>query len=169
LLDFASQHPADFPARATFFINQDPNTNDSVFGTADIASFKLQMLQSWGFEIGLMAGAAAGDELTGETAQAESAAAKQRLEVLLPGYVPVSLSLPGGGTLQAPEPLRGAAVDNDEYVYAAAVLPDGGLAPSPFIPGFNPLRIPRLPAGEPGGSSWREAIAGAELFVSAGE
>jgi hypothetical protein len=181
LLDFANDHPADFPARGTFFVDAgSAETTDSVFGTADLASFKLQTLVSWGFDIGLMEPAAS--TANGEapsTADQEASgrleASRVRLAALLPGYdVPV-VALPPGQTFSAiasssETPEAGAdATPQPSATYMGAVLPAGGLAPSPFSPGIDPYRIPRLQAGEAGGTSWRNAIEAAEVYISGGE
>lgn len=170
LLDFANEHPADFPPRATFFVRPDRNSNDSVFGTADLASFKLQSLVSWGFEVGVMpqGGVALGDQ-TDEATQSLLFAAEAALAPLLPDYDITSLALPDGQTPQNPLLLRSGAAGEQPYTFGAAVKPTGGLTQSPFMPDFDPYAIPRLPAGEAGGASWRAAIQAAEPFVSAGE
>lgn len=174
LLDFANEHPADFPPRTTFFVRPDRNSNDSLFGTADLASFKLQSLVSWGFEVGVMpqGGAPLGDQ-TDEATQNLLFAAEAALAPLLPDYDITSLALPDGQLPQNPLLLRGPAGQDagaePGYAFSAAVKPGGGLAKSPFMPDFAPYAIPRLPAGEAGGASWRAAIQAAEPFVSAGE
>jgi hypothetical protein len=170
LLDFAALHPADFPPRATFFVQPDRNSNDSIFGTGDLASSKLQSLVSWGFEIGLMpqGGVALGDQ-TDEATQNLLLATEAALAPLLPGYDVVSLALPQGQLPQNPLLLRAGGAAESGYAFGAAVKPNGGLAKSPFLPDFDPYAIPRLPAGEPGGTIWRAAVEAAEPFVSAGE
>ncbi|MCU0507009.1 MAG: hypothetical protein MUC34_01170 [Anaerolineae bacterium] len=170
LLDFAALHPADFPPRATFFVRPDRNSNDSIFGTGDLASFKLQTLVGWGFEIGVMpqGGVALGDQ-TDEATQSLLFAAEAALAPLLPDYDVVSLALPDGQLPQNPLLLRGGGTAEQGYAFGAAVKPTGGMSKSPFLPDFDPYAIPRLPAGDPGGTTWRAAIQASEPFVSAGE
>ena len=98
LLSFARAHPADFPARGTFFVRMNTDgSSDSIFGTAGLARFKLQTLIAWGLEIGLQPptdGALetmSSDEILQWLKQAET-----QLGGMLPGYDPVSLALPEG-------------------------------------------------------------------------
>jgi hypothetical protein len=170
LLDFAALHPANFPPRATFFVRPDQNSNDSIFGTADLASVKLQSLVAWGFEVGVMPhGGAVLGEQTEEATQNLLFAAEAALAPLLPGYDVTSLALPEGQLPQNPLLLRAGGTGESGYAFGAAVKPNGGLSKSPFLPTFDPYAIPRLPAGEPGGATWRAAVQAAEPFVSAGE
>ena len=53
LLDFAASHPADFPARATFFVRPDRATATASSAPLSWPAIKLQTLVSWGFEIGV--------------------------------------------------------------------------------------------------------------------
>jgi len=170
LSEFAAAHPADFPARGTFFVRPDlQGSNDSLFGTAGLASSKLQMLEAWGFEIGI--------QLSPEgTEESERADALQRwleqaetqLAALLPKYDLISLALTQDATL--PTGWASTATSSSaQNGFSAAVLPAGGLAQSPFTPKFAPERISRLPAGDPVKAAWRQTLAASDLFVSAGE
>jgi len=171
LLDFAALHPADFPARGTFFIKQTrEGGSDAIFGTADLAGFKLQSLVSWGLEVGVQpVGEGTLDSMTAEAAQEALALAQVQLAPLLPGYNALSIALPDDQPPQNAELLRGGTSAGQTYAYQGAVLPDAGLAGSPFMPNFDSYKIPRLPAGEIGGVSWRTAVGASEIFVSAGE
>ena len=170
LLEFAAAHPADFPTRGTFFVRPDlQGSGDSIFGTADLASFKLQMLEAWGFEIGIllspegMQGTTSADALQRWIEQA-----KAQLEALLPEYDQVSLAITRDVTLPTGQPStepRGTALAG----FSAIVQPAGGLAASPLNPRFASDRISRLPAGDPEETSWRQTLANSDLFVSAGE
>lgn len=173
LLDFAAAHPADFPVRGTFFVDMGTaETQDAVFGTAELASFKLQTLVSWGFEIGLQAPADV-EAADSEKLAASLESAKARLATLLPEYEPTTVSLAVGQALPStpyPDPAgaNGEAISVSQP-FAGAVLQDGGLATSPLFPGVDFYRIPRLPAGDAGGTAWRDAIEAAEIYVSGGE
>ncbi len=167
LLDFAAAHPADFPARGVFFLRAgDENTRDTIFGTDQLASIKLQTLVNWGFEIGLEPLVDRGDPsaMASQASTALSAAAL-RLAALLPGYQVASVALPAG----LPTP----AVAGTDAGPAAAIqgvfLPAGGLAPSPLIPGRERLAIPRLRADASGATTWRDVIEASEIYVSGGE
>ncbi len=63
LADFHREHPADWPLRATFFVQ--PQAADPayrLFGQPEQSAYKLQTLVEWGLEIGLYhAGVANGD------------------------------------------------------------------------------------------------------------
>lgn len=178
LLDFGASHPANFPARGTFFVSTGTGeSSDAIFGSAELASFKLQTLTSLGFEIGLMA--PIGGESQGATAGAANQqmaaaldTAKLQLAVLLPGYEVTTVALPANASLSTPAPGSDATAgtpSEPKVTYAGAFLPDGGLASSPYYPGVDLYRIPRLPAGEAGGTAWRDAINDAEIYVSGGE
>lgn len=161
LLDFAAAHPADFPARGTFFID---TSSPEIFGSAELASVKLQTLESLGFEVGVIPLITPGaDSYTGEQVAAAVAAAKATLDPLLPGYEPKTLALPANA------PLPGASTAEETPAYAGAVVPENALATSPLYPGVNPYRIPRLAAGQADSAGWRDAINAAEIYVSGGE
>lgn len=169
LLEFAAAHPADFPARGTFFVRPDPQgSSDSLFGTANLAGFKLQTLMAWGFEIGIqlpaagMQGSASADDLQRWLEQAET-----QLASLLPEYDLVSLARTQDAALS--DRFSAGANGSAQAGFSAVVLPSGGLAQSPFTSGFAPDRISRLPAGDPEEKSWRQTLAGSDIFVSAGE
>lgn len=54
LYQFHLEHPADWPLRATFFVQPDADDLDSqFFGQTEFAAQKLQNLVDWGMEIGL--------------------------------------------------------------------------------------------------------------------
>ncbi len=175
LLAFGDEHPADFPPRGTFFVKQSGGggegaAGNGIFGTADLASFKLSTLLSWGFEIGVMPLA---DEALqapiGEERRQSFALAQGQLEPLMPGYLPAAIALPAGLPQETLDLLASGTEAEPGPRFTAAVEPGGGVAPSPFLPGFAPYRIPRLPAGDAAGNSWREAIEQSEIFISAGE
>ena len=175
LLAFGDEHPADFPPRGTFFVKQSGGggegaAGNGIFGTADLASFKLSTLLSWGFEIGVMPLA---DEAlqapTVEERRQAFALAQNQLAPLLPGYAPAAIALPDGLPQETRDLLASGTDTEPGPRFTAAVEPGGGVAPSPFLPGFAPYRIPRLPAGDAAGNSWREAIEQSEIFISAGE
>ena len=170
LLDFAATHPADFPARGTFFVDTGTGENTgAVFGTAELASVKLQTLVSWGFEIGLLPLASAAPGVADEQVSAAVDAAKARLALLLPNYEVSTVALPRRITGATPGATATDSSGAQAATYAGAVLPDGGLATSPLFPGVDRYHIPRLPAGEVGGATWRDAIDAAEIYVSGGE
>jgi hypothetical protein len=182
LLNFAAAHPADFPARATFFVDANqPEAVRAPFGSADLASVKLQTLVSLGFDVGLMAPSTGASQEQATAASEEASAvldaARQRLAALLPEYAPAVVALPEGQQLTIGASSTDAATTSPApaspeprpVAFAGAFLPSGGLAASPQIPGVDPYRIPRLPAGDSGGASWRDAIGAAEIYISAGE
>lgn len=179
LLDFAAAHPADFPARATFYVNAgDGGAANTLFGTGELASYKLQSLAAWGFELGLLGSgtavtstAASGEAATQPAAQTPVSleAAELQLAALAPGYKVMTVALPQGATLATVAADSSENPEEPVNPYAGAVRPAGGLATSPAYPGVDPYQIPRLSAGDAGGKSWRDAIEASEVFISAGE
>jgi hypothetical protein len=170
LLDFAAIHPADFPARGTFFVDTGTGeVADSVFGTAELASVKLQTLVSWGFEIGLLPLGSGSPDVPDEQILTAIDAAKARLAPLLPEYRVTTIALPRRITTPSPTPPEEANPSEQESPHQGGVVTDGALATSPLFPGVDRYHISRLPAGQIDGTNWRDAIEAAEIYVSGGE
>ncbi len=147
LLAFHAEHNADWPLRATFFVRQEVGRpGDGLFGNSDLAVAKLQQLMAWGMEVDtLPIGGSRLNTLTDAEVQTALGLASQQLAGWLDGYTASAVALPEGA-LPANAPLLSAGVhEGVTYTYAAAVLPAGGLAPSPLAAKFAPLRIPRIP------------------------
>lgn len=147
LLAFNAAHGADWPLRATFFVRQEVGRpGDGLFGTDALAIAKLQQLVDWGMEVGVLpVGERRLDTLTDAEVQEALGVASQQLTGWLGGYTVTAVALPAGALPTNTDLLAAGSHDGIPYAYTAAVLPDGGLAPSPFAADFARLRIPRLP------------------------
>lgn len=150
LLDMNTAHPADWPLHATFFVRPgDALVTTAPFGSADLASTKLQLLVTWGMEV-------AAQPLNGKTLNALSPeevrkaleGAVVQIGTWLPGYRVATLALPDEFSPSAPAGSPSGIFKNRTYAFTGAVLPDGGLAPSPDALDFDPYRLPRVPAQE---------------------
>ena len=169
---FHDEHPADWPLRATFFVLQDVDGSGQIsFGQPALAQQKLQMLVDWGMEIGSHTINHANlAESTPEVVQWELGASKFNLEVLLPGYEVVSLSVPFGLYPQDEALLAEGMYQERVYRYQGVVEVSGGLAPSPHSPAFDPYHIPRIQATQAELDYWFDyANRPGVLYVSAGE
>ena len=172
LLDFHTAHPADWPLKATFFVQSPPDgqeLGEQIFGAPDLAAAKLQMLADLGMEIGAQpAGQAKLAELSSEEVQRVIAQSLHQLNVLLPDYRVVSLAVPEGRLPQDPALLRGGASDGETYTLRGAVAPKGGLMLSPLASHFDAFRLPRVPANEL--DAWLKLAENTNAYyVSAGE
>lgn len=172
LLAFSAEHPADWPPRATFFVQQgDGQPGADLFGTEDLAIAKLQLLVAAGMEIGvrpLSKDALA--HMTEEEAQRALGRPSAQIEQWLPGYDVVSLMLPAGDSPRNPALLRQGIADGEAYAYGAAVLPDKAFAPSPHRATFDPYRIPLWTAGAGSLLTWLTEMAPrGGYYVSSGE
>ena len=115
LFDFHADHPADWPLKATFFVQSPPggqSLGEQIFGAPDLAAAKLQMLVDLGMEIGAQpAGQAQLAGLSSEEVQRVIVQSLQRPSSLLPDYKIVSLAVPEGRLPQDLALLRGGASD----------------------------------------------------------
>jgi hypothetical protein len=165
LLDFHNEHTADWPLRATFFVQ--PEADDpayQLFGQPEFVEKKLQTLVDLGMEIGsyTLSGADLAQSDYVETRRQLSSEAL--IEALLPGYEVVSLALPRGERPQFESLLgrgiyRGLSqVANEQYSYdyqLVAVLGDEPI-PSPRTTAFTPYHIPRIQANAETVQQWLE-------------
>jgi hypothetical protein len=172
LLDFHAAHPADWPLKATFFVQSPPDGQEldaQIFGAPDLAAAKLQMLVDLGMEIGIQpAGQTQLAGLSPDEVQRVIAQSLRQVSSLLPNYKVVSLAIPEGRLPQDPSLLRGGASDGEPYALLDAVTPKGGLMQSPLAPQFDPFRLPRVPANEL--DAWLKLAEKTNAYyVSAGE
>lgn len=161
LLAFHAEHPADWPLRATFFVRGD----EPVFGDTDLAATKLRLLADWGMEIGLLPTAGDAGRALDQLSAAELVPAVSRslaqVQALLPGQPIVSLAVPDKVSPKQLPQLQQAG-------WQAVVITTGGLAPSPLVSQFNPLRIPRLSVARL--PQWlKTASAPGDYYCSTGE
>ncbi len=146
LLNFHSQHPQDWPTRATFFVlGNDTNNYYSVFGQSDWAKAKVQLLVDLGMEIG--SHTVSHTDLSVATAERiywELAVSQHVIQEMAPGYKVQSLSVPFGGFPYTLEFLKAGQWGDYSYSYAANAAAWGGPNVSPFDPTFEPYHIARL-------------------------
>ena len=172
LLEVHTAHPADWPLKATFFIHGAPSDEalgEEVFGTPELAAAKLQLLVDLGMEVGTqIAGETQFDNLSPEEIQSGIGQNLQQLKRLLPDYTVVSLAVPPGQQLKDTTLLTEGGAGEESYALRAAVMPRVGLSASPLVPGFEPFRLPRVPAAAL--NTWlKTADERGIYYVSAGE
>lgn len=134
---FAAEH-TDFPARATFYVNNDP------FGTDPRA---LPWLAEHGYEIG--AHTASHPDLAGLDAagvQRELAQNVRAITAAAPGTPVTTMALPLGSAPADPALALAGNSDGTPYRFAAAMLVGANPAPSPFGP-VEPAAVPRIRSG----------------------
>ncbi len=146
ILNFHSQHPAEWPARATFFILGNDNADYySVFGQSEWAKAKAQLLTNLGMEIGSHTVSHADLSVaTAERIYWELAVSQHVIEELVPGYKVQSLSVPFGGFPWTLEFLKAGQWGNFDYTYAGNAAAWGGPSVSPFDSAFEPYYVSRL-------------------------
>ncbi|OQA46401.1 MAG: hypothetical protein BWY52_00759 [Chloroflexi bacterium ADurb.Bin325] len=173
LVAFNAEHPADWPLRATFFVRQEAGRpGDGLFGTNDVAALKLQLLRGWGMEVGVrpLADRPLREMTPEELQQALGQPAAQVAEWIGDDYAVTSLALPDGDFPRDRALLADGVYEGHSYGYAAAVGANQGLAVSPWVEGFDPYRIARVPASGEGLAAWlRQMEARGRFYVSAGE
>lgn len=172
LLALNAEHPADWPLRATFFIRPaaDPERS-ALFGTYELVAAKLQLLTSWGMEIGIqLPEGTAADETDAAALGMTLQQGLNQLAAWVPGYTVATAAWPQEG-LPAGRNRRQLLEEASAiggYRLGGIVLAEGGLAPAPGTPDFDPYHIPRVPAREL--STWLERIALYGVhYVSSGE
>ncbi len=172
LLAFNTEHPADWPLRATFFVRQEAGRpGDGLFGTNDVAPVKLQLLRSWGMEVGVqpLAGKPLGEMTPEEVQQALGQPAAQVAE-WIGDYAVTSLALLDGNFPRDPALLRGGTYGEQAYSYSAAVGTNQGLATSPWAETFDPYHIARVRASGEDLAAWlKQMEARGNFYVSDGE
>jgi peptidoglycan/xylan/chitin deacetylase (PgdA/CDA1 family) len=146
ILNFHSQHPAEWPTRATFFILGNDNANYySVFGQSEWAKAKAQLLTNLGMEIGSHTVSHADLSVaTAERIYWELAVSQHVIEELVPGYKVQSLSVPFGGFPWTLEFLKAGQWGDFDYTYAGNAAAWGGPSISPFDSAFEPYHVSRM-------------------------
>jgi hypothetical protein len=172
LLGFHAAHPADWPLRATFFVQGSPagqTPGDGIFGSPDLAAAKLNLLVDLGMEIGIQpAGQARLAGLGADEVQNVIVRSLEQVNELLPDYKVVSLALPDGLLPPDTSLLLSSGAEGERNSLLGAVMPKGGLMSSPLGPQFDPSRLPRVPASEL--EAWLKlADKPNAYYVSAGE
>lgn len=136
---FEKKYP-DFPVRGTFFIL--PN---GPFGQRKLAQRKLNLLRTWGSEIGSHTMTHSNmSKLTDEQVRHELGKSFDLIGSF--GFEPTSMALPYGILPQNRDLLKGFVYKGKTYRYWNVVLAGAAPAPSPMSPSFNSLRIQRVQA-----------------------
>lgn len=134
---FAAEHP-DFPARATFYVNNDPFEGDPR---------ALPWLAEHGYEIG--AHTASHPDLAGLDSagvQRELAQNVRAITTAAPGTAVTTMALPLGRAPADPGLALAGISDGTPYRFAAVMLVGANPAPSPFGP-VEPGAVPRIRSG----------------------
>ncbi|WP_280490301.1 polysaccharide deacetylase family protein [Nocardia carnea] len=134
---FAAEHPG-FPARATFYVNNDPFEADPR---------ALPWLAEHGYEIG--AHTASHPDLAGLDAagvQHELAQNVRAITAAAPGTAVTTMALPLGSAPADPALALAGNSGGTPYRFAAAMLVGANPAPSPFGP-VVPAAVPRIRSG----------------------
>lgn len=146
LLNFHSQHPADWPNRATFFVLGNDNADYySIFGQSEWAKAKAKLLVDLGMEIGSHTVSHADLSVaTAERIYWELAISQHVIEELVPGYEVQTLAVPFGGFPWTADFLKAGQWENFSYTYAANAAAWGGPSVSPFDSAFDPYHVSRM-------------------------
>ncbi|MCB9100123.1 MAG: hypothetical protein H6632_11315 [Anaerolineales bacterium] len=168
LNEFHQQHPADWPLRATFFVQ--PETTQpayKLFGQPELAEQKLQTIIEAGMEVGLY---------LPEMPEADYRATRRRLsgevtlEALLPGYEIDSLAVENVDQAPAVSLLQMGAFNGRRYDYPLITIVTDAPTPSPRSAQFTRHRIPRINVAADTVTTWLDHYANTpdRYFVSAG-
>lgn len=146
MLNFHTEHPTDWPMRATFFVLGDDTANYSrIFGQPKWAKAKIQTLVDLGMEVGShTVNHVDLSVATAERIEWELAISKYVIEELAPGYTVQTLSVPFGGFPFSLDFLQSGTWGDYKYHYTGNAAAWGGPTVSPFDSSFEPYRVPRL-------------------------
>jgi peptidoglycan/xylan/chitin deacetylase (PgdA/CDA1 family) len=156
ILNFHSQHPQDWPTRATFFVLGD-DTGDyyRVFGQPEWAKAKVQLLVDLEMEIG--SHTVNHTDLSWATAERiywELAVSQHVIEEMAPGYKVQTMSVPFGGFPYTLDFLKAGQWGEYSYTYAGNAAAWGGAGVSPHDPTFEPYHVSRLEITETSLDHW---------------
>lgn len=173
LLNFHSEHPQEWPTKATFFIlGNDTNNHYAVFGQSEWAKAKAQLLVDLGMELGSHTVSHADLSVaTAERIYWELAVSQHVIQEMVPGYKVQSLSVPFGGFPYTLEFLKSGEWGDYKYTYTANAAAWGGPNVSPFDPTFEPYHIARLEITDTSLDYWLTyfEINPQEYYVSDGD
>lgn len=168
---FHDEHPADWPMRATFFVQPEAVEPDyNLFGQPEFVEQKLKNMVEWGLEIGSysMTGANLA-EISYEDIRYQLSS-EAAIEAYLPGYEIESLALPQGQLPAYAKLLQRGTYDNLIYDYNVVAVRGDQAIPSPYTNAFDPHTIQRIDAVRGALESWLEFYANNPkiYYVSAG-
>lgn len=145
---FTREHP-EFPARATFFVLPAIDPKLRLFGQPEYVARKIRYLVKRGYEIGNhtywhqnLAKASR------EEVQRQLALAEKAIQEFQPGYRLRSLALPFGAAPSDRSLLQTGEYEGHRYRINAALLVGSGPAPAPIHKAHDPMRLPRIQAGD---------------------
>ncbi|MCB0165613.1 MAG: hypothetical protein KDI79_15385 [Anaerolineae bacterium] len=165
---FHQQHPADWPLRATFFVQPAADQAEyTLFGQPELAEQKLQTLIDAGMEVGLYLPE---DPETTYRETRRRLSGEATLETLLPGYEIDSLALETIDQAPALSLLQMGAFNGQEYDYPLITIVADTAALSPYSNLFTPHRIPRINIASETVIDWIDRYGNTpnRYFVSAG-
>ncbi len=146
ILNFHSQHPQDWPARATFFVLGDDTANYyKVFGQPEWAKAKVQLLVDLGMEVG--GHTVNHTDLTWASEERiywELAVSQHVIEEMAPGYKVQTMAAPFGGFPYTLDFFKAGQWGDFSYTYAGNAAAWGGPGVSPHDPTFEPYHVSRL-------------------------
>jgi len=168
---FHDEHPADWPLRATFFVQleaDDPAYR--LFGQPEFVEQKLLNLVDWGMEIGSYTMNAADLSRSSYDGILYQLSSETNIEALIPGYEVESLALPLGQRPKFESLLRNSTYDNVLYDYKIVAGTGEQPIPSPHTDAFDPYNIQRIQATSEAVQAWLEFYENAPdlYYVSAG-
>ncbi|MBN1993270.1 MAG: hypothetical protein JW953_11245 [Anaerolineae bacterium] len=158
LYDFHLAHPADWPLRATFFVNPQANdATDQLFGQPEFAQQKLQTLVEWGMEVGHYIPPQPGLATTSFQDFRRQLDRNQALiEATLPDYQVDSLAFPLEQGSRSRNLARQKFYNNLLQNYNAVATNSNQPVPSPYTGAFDPRHIPRIQAAPGAIKTWLE-------------
>ncbi len=154
LYAFHNEHPADWPLRATFFVQPEADDPDyQLFGQPEFVEQKLQTLVDWGMEIGSYTLNAADLSQDNQEELRRQLSDEASIEAIVPGYKVDSLALPFG---QRPKKsfLQHGKYNNLPYDYELIVQTGNQPIPSPRTDAFDPYNIQRIQATHAAVAAW---------------
>ena len=168
---FHDEHPADWPLRATFFVQPEAvNPDYRLFGQPGLVEQKLQNLVDWGMEIGSYTMSAADLSQSSYEEIRRQLSSEVSIEALIPGYEVDSLALPLGQRPQFESLLRSSTYDNLFYDYKIVASVGEKPIPSAYADAFDPYNIQRIQATPEAIKTWIEFYQSTPeiYYVSAG-
>jgi peptidoglycan/xylan/chitin deacetylase (PgdA/CDA1 family) len=141
---FHEEHPAEWPMRATFFIQVQTNNPDrNIFGQPGSAQKKLRQLVEWGMEVGSHTYSHERlSNISSKEARYTLARSSKKLRDLS-GREITSLATPMG-LYPSEEAVFTGRYQKIEYDYQLVCEARGGFEPVPNSPNFKPWHIKRI-------------------------
>jgi hypothetical protein len=152
---FHDEHPADWPLRATFFVQPEATELEfRLFGQPELAEQKLQSLVDWGMEIGSYTLSASDLARSDYEEVRRQLSSEAQLEAFVPGYEVSSLAIPQGRRPSFETLLRRGVYEGLIYDYEAVAVTGGQPIPSPRAEDFDPYAITRIQATADAVPTW---------------